>query len=281
MGGASKNALNNQSQISAEQTQLAREQYDDSKRYQAKMDELSAPLIDKEKALAGGDRNKALEAAMPTVSKITGGYDAAKTSILNNLPPGASRDRALANLEESRAVGTGTAMAGEVAKAPEILANMASGFGGFSLQEVGAALSGYGGAASTNKSVMDAQNQQQAAKLGLVGQVAGAAGNAIPKMSDRRLKVDIEPLPSALDKLAEIPLVSFRYAGHMDRRTHYGVIAQDVVKVLPDIVYVESGGGFMTVDYLELVAVALQAVKELQARVEVLESEKKAVASAR
>ena len=136
------------------------------------------PLITKETALAGGDRNAALAAAMPSISNITGGYQGAKESIYNTITPGAARDTALANLETQKDVGTGTAMAQQVQQAPEILANVGQGLGAFSLQELGAGLSGYGGASNTQQAVLGAQTQQMASKLGVLGDVAGAAGTA-------------------------------------------------------------------------------------------------------
>ena len=139
---------------------------------------LEQPLINKETALSGGDRSAALAAAMPSISNITAGYAGAKESIFNTLPPGAARDTALANLETQKSVGTGTAIAGQVQQAPEILANIGSGLGAFSLQELGAGLSGYSGASNTQQAVLGAQAQQQAAKLGIAGDLVGAAGTA-------------------------------------------------------------------------------------------------------
>jgi len=56
----------------------------------------------------------------------------------------------------------------------------------------------------------------------------------------------------------------------MDSNIHYGVIAQDLKKVLPDITYGEEGK--MSVDYHGLLMVAINTIKELEARITVLES---------
>ena len=56
----------------------------------------------------------------------------------------------------------------------------------------------------------------------------------------------------------------------MDSNIHYGVIAQDLKKVLPDITYGEEGK--MSVDYHGLLMVAINTIKELESRITALES---------
>ena len=55
----------------------------------------------------------------------------------------------------------------------------------------------------------------------------------------------------------------------LDSNIHYGVIAQDLKKVLPDITYGEEGK--MAVDYHGLLMVAINTIKELEARIKALE----------
>jgi len=56
----------------------------------------------------------------------------------------------------------------------------------------------------------------------------------------------------------------------MDSNIHYGVIAQDLKKVLPDITYGEEGK--MSVDYHGLLMVAINTIKELESRITALEN---------
>ena len=56
----------------------------------------------------------------------------------------------------------------------------------------------------------------------------------------------------------------------MDSNIHYGVIAQDLKKVLPDITYGEEGK--MSVDYHGLLMVAINTIKELETRITTLEN---------
>ena len=91
--------------------------------------------------------------------------------------------------------------------------------------------------------------------------------------SDRRLKEDITELgPEAAKQL--IP-VRFRYKG--DDKLHYGFIAQDVQKIMPDAVQ-ESEDGYLSLTYHELIAPLYALVQEqedrisrLEARIELLE----------
>ena len=55
----------------------------------------------------------------------------------------------------------------------------------------------------------------------------------------------------------------------LDGNIHYGVMAQDLKKIIPDLAYGEEGG--MSVDYNGLLMVAINTIKELEARIKALE----------
>lgn len=85
--------------------------------------------------------------------------------------------------------------------------------------------------------------------------------------SDRRLKEDITELgPDAAKQL--IP-VRFRYKG--DDKLHYGFIAQDVQKIMPDAVQ-ESEDGYLSLTYHELIAPLYALVQEQEDRISRLEA---------
>jgi len=175
---AQTQAINTGNSLTQQEVNIAQEQNAQAQANQARALQLEQPLIDQQTALASGDKNAALAAAMPTISQISSGYQGAKESILNTITPGAARDTALANLETQAAVAPATAMASEVQQAPSVLANVGQGIGAFSIQQLGAALSGYSSASSTNQANLQAATQQQAAKLGVAGDLLGAAGTA-------------------------------------------------------------------------------------------------------
>lgn len=90
--------------------------------------------------------------------------------------------------------------------------------------------------------------------------------------SDRRLKEDITELgPEAAKQL--IP-VRFRYKD--DDKLHYGFIAQDVQRIIPDVVQ-ESENGYLTLTYHELIAPLYALVQEQEDRIDRLEAQLKAL----
>jgi hypothetical protein len=85
--------------------------------------------------------------------------------------------------------------------------------------------------------------------------------------SDERLKKEIKPLKSSLSKLLNIGGYSFL----KDEKLQFGVIAQELQKVIPEIVE-EGEEGYLSVRYLELIPLLIEAVKELSAEVDKLRS---------
>lgn len=79
--------------------------------------------------------------------------------------------------------------------------------------------------------------------------------------SDERLKTNIRPLVSALDVIKQLTGKMYQHKNE-ESRTSYGLLAQDVLQVMPDIVHTDNHG-FMNVSYLELIPVLIEAVKEL------------------
>ncbi len=77
--------------------------------------------------------------------------------------------------------------------------------------------------------------------------------------SDKNLKNDIE-LVKGLDLINKLRGVTFTFKE--DNRESAGIIAQDVQKVLPRAVK-ENTGGFLTVDYNQLFAPIIEAIKDL------------------
>ena len=92
--------------------------------------------------------------------------------------------------------------------------------------------------------------------------------------SDERLKEDISTYKNAIQTIKELKGVQFTWK--KDGKKSGGVIAQDVEKVLPELVKTKKGlkkdeEETLTVDYNGLIGVLIQAVKELSHKVEKLE----------
>lgn len=92
--------------------------------------------------------------------------------------------------------------------------------------------------------------------------------------SDIRLKENIEVIPNALDKVKQLKGVTFNYK--KDGKKSTGLIAQDLEKVLPEVVYETSTldkdeEKHLAVRYGNTVGLLVEAIKELEARVKELE----------
>lgn len=106
--------------------------------------------------------------------------------------------------------------------------------------------------------------------------------------SDARLKKEVQPLSSTLDDLILLDGVAFRWIDANDGGgRHFGLIAQDVEKVYPELVTTDEAG-MKGVDYSGFIAPLLEAVKELKAAndnqaeaIDQLREELKALKSAR
>ena len=98
-----------------------------------------------------------------------------------------------------------------------------------------------------------------------------AAGN-VTAYSDINLKKDIEVIPNALDKVSQIRGVTYQRKD-LDVPRQSGVIAQEVEKVLPEVV-MEDPTGTKSVAYGNLVGLLIEAIKELKAEVETLKQER-------
>jgi len=94
------------------------------------------------------------------------------------------------------------------------------------------------------------------------------AGN-VTAYSDVRLKENIELIPQALQKVQQLRGVTFDRIDTKERGT--GVIAQEVQEILPEAV-VESEGK-LSVAYGNMVGLLIESIKELNAKVESLQSE--------
>jgi len=92
------------------------------------------------------------------------------------LPAGPIRDSAIARLERERAANLGNLYTSQIVSSLDKLANLGSGFGSFSLNEVGAGLRAYEGASQTNANLMQAQAAGKQATMGFLGDLAQTGG---------------------------------------------------------------------------------------------------------
>jgi hypothetical protein len=105
--------------------------------------------------------------------------------------------------------------------------------------------------------------------------VAGIAhASSFPTSSDRRFKTNIEPLTNVLNGIGQIHGVSFDWnelyqsLGRSTGRREIGVVAQEVEAVFPELVTTWGEDNYRAVDYGRLTVVLLEAVKELDAKLQ-------------
>ena len=93
------------------------------------------------------------------------------------------------------------------------------------------------------------------------------AGGAVTAFSDRTLKKDISTIRDALEKVKALRGVNFTMINSGE--VTIGVIAQEVQEVIPEVI--RNNNGTLSVAYGNLVAVLIEAVKELSARLDAIE----------
>jgi hypothetical protein len=138
-------------------------------------------------------------------------------------------------------------------------------------------------------------------KLEVLGSI-GSTGFIIT--SDVRLKDNVRNMDKTYNKIALLQPITYQYKdrlvkpgeaavdstgaiisakpleGPLDKKTHYGFSAQDVQKIFPDLV-IENDDGYLSLDYIGLIPVLVEALKEQQLKIEALEKKVAELAGAK
>jgi len=122
-------------------------------------------------------------------------------------------------------------------------------------------------------------------KLEVEGDASKTTAGSWQANSDRRIKRDIAPVRNALETLAKVRLVSFRYtddyrAEHptIENRPYLNVVAQEFAEVFPEAVRqsgdrLPDGAPILSVDTYPLTIYSAAAVQELNQKLEQKETE--------
>jgi hypothetical protein len=108
-----------------------------------------------------------------------------------------------------------------------------------------------------------------AASPGMIALLKSIAGSLV---SDKRLKTNIHDLDNALNKVLALRGISFRWNMtaqkelRLNDRQQIGFVAQEVEQVIPEVV--DSTGEVKSIQYANLVALLVEAVKEQQAQLD-------------
>jgi hypothetical protein len=145
------------------------------------------------------------------------------------------------------------------------------GSGNFSAGTITATLTGTASALVTGNNYQVNSFGVGTAASGTAGEIRATNDITAFYSSDKRLKENISPIPNALQKLSQISGNTFDWKSgfgeiHSHSGTDVGVIAQEVEKVLPQVVTTRENG-YKAVQYEKIIALLIEAVKELQEEV--------------
>ena len=96
------------------------------------------------------------------------------------------------------------------------------------------------------------------------------------QISDTRLKADILKLENVIQKIKKLNSYYFNWSNEakenfsVNNERQIGVLAQDIETVFPELVS-ENKEGYKTMDYVKLTPILLQAIKEQQSQIEIME----------
>lgn len=134
------------------------------------------------------------------------------------------------------------------------------------------------GAVKSAKIVADAQKSaaQKASRGAMIGSAIGAIGSiGGALLSDERCKHEIKDLKNALTMLQDLKPVTFYYNEEYScspERLHFGFVAQEYEKLLPDQTYYDPTIDRMCIDTNELIAILVRGIQELNTKVTRLEA---------
>ncbi|MCF8256518.1 MAG: tail fiber domain-containing protein [Flavobacteriales bacterium] len=193
---------------------------------------------------------------------------------------------------------TGSALLGSVSGTFNALGGAtsnATGIGvyGVHLATTGQGLASWGISNSSDAIGVLGQVPTTGTWLGYGGYFTGGLGyeDGLYNLSDQRAKKNIVPLSNALTKLIQLNGYTYQYASGSNTRTYLGFIAQEVKQVFPEAVAEKvrrvrdseagvSASGipndnstYNVVDYVSLIPVLVEAIKEQEIRIKALEAQ--------
>jgi hypothetical protein len=89
-------------------------------------------------------------------------------------------------------------------------------------------------------------------------------GTLTTSTSDQRLKKNIETIPQALEKVLSLRGVTFNWKDSSMPRRMMGMIAQEVKRVVPELVFQNERDGYYGINYGETTGLLIEAIKEQQ-----------------
>jgi len=101
------------------------------------------------------------------------------------------------------------------------------------------------------------------------GSIGDLTVTRITETSALEYKTDVRAMRTS-DKIYQLRPVNFKWKE--DQRKDVGLIAEEVIKIYPELVKTDGEGNAMGVNYSKLTAVLIKTVQDLKARIEILEN---------
>jgi hypothetical protein len=95
-----------------------------------------------------------------------------------------------------------------------------------------------------------------------------ASGQLGTVSSSARFKDEIQDMGEATERLLKLRPVTFRYKAQQEARTQFGLIAEEVEKVMPELVVCSPSGEADTVLYHEMPSMLLNELQRQQREVQ-------------
>ena len=117
--------------------------------------------------------------------------------------------------------------------------------------------------------------QGKAAQTGGMFSALGGIASAAIGLSDETTKHTIDRIDDALEVLRSLKPVTFYYKEEFSpspERMHYGFIAQEFAKEMPDATYYDETIGKMCIDTNELIGLLVRANQQLETRIARIEA---------
>lgn len=115
------------------------------------------------------------------------------------------------------------------------------------------------------------KREPQSYEFEVQGTMAATADVIAYMSSDKRLKDNIKPIENPIDKIKQIGGYSFDWNDKQDiyKGSDFGVIAQEIEKVLPSLVQ-DREDGYKGVKYDKIVSLLIEAIKDQQKQIDEL-----------
>lgn len=106
--------------------------------------------------------------------------------------------------------------------------------------------------------------------INLAGQSGVITCVAVQQTSSRKVKKNIKPIKDS-EKILELEAVEFDYKNKSQGTDKRGFVAEDVAKVLPNLVTPETDKTPATLDYIQMIPYLQDIIKKQEARIKALE----------